>query len=412
MIDKVRRRLSYKYTAIIAVMLLFFVIGGFTMCKYMVHKVIADTMRDALTAEIREAEGFGMGKISRPRETVMVSDISSIYSYAYWFEDNRPVFAEHPKNEKIAELCLEKAVQAIPGNGLEFFSLRDEENNLWQFYMISGRTAKGKVVILVNVTPLKLLSGRYIYIWLGALLLMLAVARGCGNFLADRTISPLVVLLERQKRFVADASHELRTPLAVLLSSIELMEMTDPKQPLVAGMKEEVLGMSALIGNLLELARADNKQQILHRELFDVNGLIEGTLAHMNSHKDIRLINGCGKEVLVKADKEMIRRLLLIFLDNAIKYSPEHSEVIVRAFREDKNCRIEVEDHGIGIDEEDISHIFERFYRADKNRSRQTAGTGLGLSIAQEIVERHGGRIEVRSTPGKGSVFSVLLPDE
>lgn len=125
------------------------------------------------------------------------------------------------------------------------------------------------------------------------------------------------------------------------------------------------------------------------------------------------IADGVGQSAVpVSADREMIRRLLLILLDNAVKYSPENSQVTVRVLKEDKGCRIEVEDQGIGIDEKDIPHIFERFYRADKTRSRQTAGTGLGLSIAMEIAERHGGGIEVKSTPGKGSLFVVRLPDD
>ena len=358
MTDKVRRRLVYKYTAIIAVMLLFFAVGGFAMCKYAVQKVIADTMYDAVAAEIREAEDAGVNENTPLKEMSAASDIGSIYSYAYWFAGDR------------------------------------------------------RVVILVNVTPFKLLSLRYIYLLLGALLLMLTVAWTGGNFLADRTIAPLIRTLENQKRFAADASHELRTPLAVLLSSLELLELQYPKQPLVAGMKEEVLGMSTLIGNLLELARTDNRQPLIRRETFDLSMLADWAAAGMTGRRNVRVINGSAGAVPVSADREMIRRLLLILLDNAVKYSPENSQVTVRVLKEDKGCRIEVEDQGIGIDEKDIPHIFERFYRADKTRSRQTAGTGLGLSIAMEIAERHGGGIEVKSTPGKGSLFVVRLPDD
>jgi signal transduction histidine kinase len=140
--------------------------------------------------------------------------------------------------------------------------------------------------------------------------------------------------------------------------------------------------------------------------------LADWAAAGMTGRRNVRVINGSAGAVPVSADREMIRRLLLILLDNAVKYSPENSQVTVRVLKEDKGCRIEVEDQGIGIDEKDIPHIFERFYRADKTRSRQTAGTGLGLSIAMEIAERHGGGIEVKSTPGKGSLFVVRLPDD
>ena len=170
--------------------------------------------------------------------------------------------------------------------------------------------------------------------------------------------------------------------------------------------------MSTLIGNLLELAWTDNRQPLIRRETFDLSMLADWAAAGMTGRRNVRVINGSAGAVPVSADREMIRRLLLILLDNAVKYSPENSQVTVRVLKEDKGCRIEVEDQGIGIDEKDIPHIFERFYRADKTRSRQTAGTGLGLSIAMEIAERHGGGIEVKSTPGKGSLFVVRLPDD
>ena len=169
---------------------------------------------------------------------------------------------------------------------------------------------------------------------------------------------------------------------------------------------------NTLIGNLLELARTDNRQPLIRRETFDLSMLADWAAAGMAGRRNVRVINGSAGAVPVSADREMIRRLLLILLDNAVKYSPENSQVTVRVLKEDKGCRIEVEDQGIGIDEKDIPHIFERFYRADKTRSRQTAGTGLGLSIAMEIAERHGGIIEVKSTPGKGSLFVVRLPDD
>ena len=412
MTDKVRRRLVYKYTAIIAVMLLFFAVGGFAMCKYAVQKVIADTMYDAVAAEIREAEDAGVNENTPLKEMSAASDIGSIYSYAYWFAGDRLVFAEHPKDPAVDAVCRQKIAEPFADNKLQYFSLDDNRGRRWQFYMLAGRDGDRRVVILVNVTPFKLLSLRYIYLLLGALLLMLTVAWTGGNFLADRTIAPLIRTLENQKRFAADASHELRTPLAVLLSSLELLELQYPKQPLVAGMKEEVLGMSTLIGNLLELAGTDNRQPLIRRETFDLSMLADWAAAGMTGRRNVRVINGSAGAVPVSADREMIRRLLLILLDNAVKYSPENSQVTVRVLKEDKGCRIEVEDQGIGIDEKDIPHIFERFYRADKTRSRQTAGTGLGLSIAMEIAERHGGGIEVKSTPGKGSLFVVRLPDD
>ena len=176
MTDKVRRRLVYKYTAIIAVMLLFFAVGGFAMCKYAVQKVIADTMYDAVAAEIREAEDAGVNENTPLKEMSAASDIGSIYSYAYWFAGDRLVFAEHPKDPAVDAVCRQKIAEPFADNKLQYFSLDDNRGRRWQFYMLAGRDGDRRVVILVNVTPFKLLSLRYIYLLLGALLLMLTVA--------------------------------------------------------------------------------------------------------------------------------------------------------------------------------------------------------------------------------------------
>ena len=411
MTSKIRRRLVYKYTVIIAIMLLSFALGGFAMCKYAVQKVVADTMFDALAAEIREAEEAEISENAELEETAVESDIGSIYSYAYWFIGDRLVFAEHPQNSLVDKLCRKKMLQYDSVQKLERFSVYDEQNREWQFYMLAGNTTNGKVVILVNVSPFKLLSMRYTYLVMSALLFMLAVAWICGNFLADRTIAPLIKMLENQKRFVADASHELRTPLAVLLSSIELLELKMSKETLLSGMKEEVLNMSALIGNLLELARADNRQLVVKKEKSELKPIIDKLLQKLSKHCNRQFLNTCAEGMFANADKELLKRLLLILLDNAVKYSSENSKIEVNVKVDDKYCLIEIRDEGMGIAEKDIDHIFERFYRVDKTRSRQQAGTGLGLSIAKEIAELHNGTIWVKSKLGKGSVFVVKLPN-
>lgn len=169
-------------------------------------------MYDAVAAEIREAEDAGVNENTPLKEMSAASDIGSIYSYAYWFAGDRLVFAEHPKDPAVDAVCRQKIAEPFADNKLQYFSLDDNRGRRWQFYMLAGRDGDRRVVILVNVTPFKLLSLRYIYLLLGALLLMLTVAWTGGNFLADRTIAPLIRTLENQKRFAADASHELRTP--------------------------------------------------------------------------------------------------------------------------------------------------------------------------------------------------------
>ena len=412
MTQKIRLRLVYKYTAIIAVMLLCFAIGGFVMCRYAVQKVITDAMYDSLNTEIREAEKSGLTAASPLRETAVKSDIGSMYNYAYWFVGDRLVFAEHPSDKKVDVTSRRKMLKYAVDGKLKHFSLHDEQGRRWQFYVLSGKTANGRVIILINTTPFKLLSLQYIYVLIATLFFMLLIAWIGGNILADRILAPFIAVLEEQKRFVADASHELRTPLAVMLSSLELLEMKHLEPALVSGMKEEVLGMSDLIRDLLELARADNRQLDIYPESFELRPLIDNILDGLAGRKNIRLFNLTAGPAELRADKEMIRRLLFILFDNAIKYSPENTKITVAAVREERQVVIKVQDQGIGIEKKDLKNIFERFYRADKARSRKIPGTGLGLPIALDIARRHGGGIDVESVPGKGTLFTVQICDQ
>ena len=170
--------------------------------------------------------------------------------------------------------------------------------------------------------------------------------------------------------------------------------------------------MSDLIRDLLELARADNRQLDIYPESFELRPLIDNILDGLAGRKNIRLFNLTAGPAELRADKEMIRRLLFILFDNAIKYSPENTKITVAAVREERQVVIKVQDQGIGIEKKDLKNIFERFYRADKARSRKIPGTGLGLPIALDIARRHGGGIDVESVPGKGTLFTVKICDQ
>ncbi|MHB0869818.1 MAG: sensor histidine kinase [Chloroflexota bacterium] len=220
---------------------------------------------------------------------------------------------------------------------------------------------------------------------------------------------------QAQQRFVADASHELRAPLTTIQGNLELLEraprMSDlERAETLTSLRQESGRMSRLVADLLVLARADAGQP-LKRERVELDRLLlavfqETRVLARGRKLSLRDLD----QLLVYGDPDRLKQLLVILADNAIKYTPDGGEVQLILRRAPGAAVISVSDTGIGIAAEDLPHIFDRFYRADKARSRDQGGTGLGLSIARWIAESHGGHISVESTLGRGSVFTVRLP--
>jgi heavy metal sensor kinase len=219
-------------------------------------------------------------------------------------------------------------------------------------------------------------------------------------------------------QFTADASHELRTPVAVMRTRAELSlrkaRSADEYRDVIAEVLTELEKTSGLIEQLMFLARADSGSEMLHFTSTDVAEVLREA-CHQGSAlaeaKQIAFQEQIPPGALwIEGDATSLRRLFLILIDNAVKYTPANGQVEVSLQRNGKYAIAEVRDTGIGIAEADLPNVFERFYRADKARTRESGGVGLGLSIGRWITEVHAGTIEVRSTPGRGSVFQIRLP--
>ena len=237
------------------------------------------------------------------------------------------------------------------------------------------------------------------------------------------TINDLLARLEasfkEQQRFIADASHELRTPLAVLRGETEVAlgktRTTEEYQESLSLIKDEAERLSRIVEDLFILARQPiDAPAALMKEPLSLNVLVKDCARAaqvLAIRKGLRLqTESDSSSIILSGDDELLKRMMLNLLDNAVKYTPEGGEISVGLARQNGSARIVVRDTGIGIHEADQLHVFDRFYRADKARSRALGGAGLGLSIVQWIVDAHGGKIEVQSTPGKGTVFTVELP--
>ena len=221
-----------------------------------------------------------------------------------------------------------------------------------------------------------------------------------------------------QKQFVSDASHELRTPIAVIQGYVSMLERwgkTD-KEVLdegIAAIAQEAAAMKELVERLLFLARHDKKTLMLEMEVFDPLEVMseihrEAKMLSTQHHFELSPAHNAS----INGDKDMIKQLMRILLDNAIKYTPEGGSITLGCRRDGKNVVLTVTDTGAGIAAEELPKVFDRFYRCDEARKAQSSGHGLGLSIARIIVVAHGGKLKVRSKVGAGTTFSVILPQE
>ena len=220
-----------------------------------------------------------------------------------------------------------------------------------------------------------------------------------------------------QMRFVSDASHELRTPIAVIQGYAALLDRwgkSDPEalQESIDAIRGEAASMERLVEQLLFLARGDNDSQPVKRERVDLTALAGEVLREEEMiHPDRIILPRWGEEpVAVWADPGLVKQVLRILMDNALKYSPLEGRLYLRVTASQGHARLTVQDEGMGIPPESIPHIFERFYRTDRSRDRKTGGTGLGLSIAKWIVEKHGGWFEVVSRVDVGTRITAVLP--
>lgn len=228
----------------------------------------------------------------------------------------------------------------------------------------------------------------------------------------DHMIEHLDRAFQSQKHFIADASHELRGPITVISGNIDLLKRKlsrGERHESLKAIEKEASRMSRIVDNLLLLAEIESgpapvqqtvslkqivKEEVERARLIDSKHIIE---------------IGRQEDLKVRGDGQHLRQLLSNLVDNAVRYTPEGGSITISLFRDGDRARLEVVDSGIGIAPEHLTHIFERFYRADRARSRASGSIGLGLAIVKGIAEQHGGEVKAESQPGQGSILTVWL---
>ncbi|WP_374722160.1 sensor histidine kinase [Peribacillus tepidiphilus] len=274
-----------------------------------------------------------------------------------------------------------------------------------------------KIQLLRNVnSEQEFLSRLQIVMTVGSVMGSL-VAIVAGFYLAGRAFVPIKEAWGKQQQFVSDASHELRTPLAVIQSRSELL-LRNPQATIqekasdISVIAKECRRLTKLVSHLLLLARSDSNSIVIEKKLFSLNELL-GEIEE--NYAELALIQGknlhvhCDPGMMMIGDKEKIHQLIVILLDNAMKYTDDHGEIILICKKTGSQIEMIVQDNGIGISKEHLPKIFDRFFQGEQSRT-SSEGAGLGLSIAKWIIEKHNGKVKVDSTLGKGTTFKILFP--
>lgn len=282
----------------------------------------------------------------------------------------------------------------------------------------SNTTETMQLLININTEQELLRNLLKILIVGGGFIIIISIA--VGWYLTEKSMVPIMQSWKKQQEFVENASHELRTPLTIIQSKLEMM-LKEPNARVVDKLDylspalSETRRISRMVGNLLTLARADSNATELEKETVNIEKLLLEIIEpyiEIGEQEDKTISFSCNNEKNLICDKGRIQQLLVILLDNALKYTNKGGSIKVVTTIKDNKYIISVEDDGIGIKDENRQKVFERFFREDISRTRESGGSGLGLSIATWIVQQHRGNIKCLKNMPTGTIMKVILPFE
>lgn len=418
---------KFIYTAMAAVtVLLLLLAGGIILVNSCIHirqsqrqlNMLADTellkLKQAGPADLPERfldvpkdRGFGKGSLFNPpidKDTAMSLRFFTVYigssGQVIRKDTSRISSVSGDEAEEYARKALQKGRTGGYLDGfwyrMEFSGLYEEAGSFFVFLDASGQLRQILTVAAVS-------AGIAVLCWLFMLLLVV--------FLSRRAIRPIADNILRQKQFVTDAGHEIKTPLAIIQANIDAMELINGENKWSRNIRSQSLRLERLMQDLLMLARMDEAGQMLQMEAVSFSELAEESLHpfyELAAAKSVRLIPEIQPGIRIDANREYIRRLLSILLDNAVKYSPDGTAVLVTVSQKDRAALLRMENFCEKPPKADAGRLFDRFYRGDSSRTQKTGGYGIGLSAASAIVAAHKGEIyaEYVQPPASGDTAS------
>lgn len=356
---------------------------------------------------------------------ILIPAVLNEFSFYFIYSNDDQLLKWRSDFNQLNEQIIEESKQLLISEEPQLIVISDQVDKYFLMQklpiVVSDNTIGyyiiGRDVSIANQTMNNLLKILIISLIAGLVLSILL-----GYIIAGKTIKPIKEGYLSKQKFLADASHELRTPISVVMLSCNALEEEDEikdsfSKQVIEDIKDEAILMKDLVERLLSLARYDTGNIIMNKEKVNMTQLLEANIKsykYLAQEQNITIEESITDSLFVTGDLRLLNSMISIFIDNAIKYNCVGGTIRVKGeihqIKRKAFVKIEVIDSGTGISDQDIKEIFERFYRVDKSRHKETKGHGLGLSIAKEVIELHKGSVSVKSEIGKGTTFTILLP--
>ena len=412
---RLRIRLTIWYFATFGTIILLLGIGLFFVIRRQLSEQLDDSLRSATTELTRAARIRAIEEAS-PRGSVIdaVDELNIPDRMLYLFD-----LHGNPIKPERADQWVRRAALSAALHGQATVQVELPPDKTLRAHALRFRLDNGQQMVAVALADQEELANKYadlIEAFIGIALFALVLVAAGGFVVVRKSTAPVERSIEYMRRFMADAAHELRTPITILRTRAEIAlqqsREADDYVSALRGVEAEARRLGGIVDSLLVLARADTGERQIERErifLDDIAVDAASAASVVGKQKGVDVRVEEFEETPVTGDPTLIRQMIMILLDNAVKFTDAGGEVMVGVAMHDSVPTLVVEDTGIGIRQEELSHVFQRFFRGENARSR-TDGAGLGLSIASWIAREHGAEIALQSRPSKGTKVIVTFP--
>lgn len=414
-VNRVRTRLTLWYAATFSVILILLGLGLFIAIRRQLSRQLDASLaaatlelgRVASSRQIQEEEGDSalleaVDELRIPERTLYLLDAKG-----------------NPLAPTIADPWIRESALVAARTGIAATQYNTDDDRTLRLEARRFSTPRGRVLVAAAIADQLELEDRYadlIWAFSGAGLVAVVLVATGGGVLARKSIAPIEAAMANMRRFMADAAHELKTPIAILRTNadVALQRSRDEEgyRTALRSVEEESRRLGRIVDHLLVLARADAGERHPQKQPVFLDDIAADCLSAgrvMSERKGVELVVDGFEETPIDADPALIRELILILLDNAIKFTPPGGRITMRIGMQDGRPGIGLEDTGVGILPRDLPNVFQRFYRGQEDQPEQN-GAGLGLSIAKWIAEEHAAHISLKSERGRGTTVTVTFP--